>query len=131
MANTNPSGLTHPMLVYDGDCSFCKYWVNRWRRKTGNKVKYTPFQELPEEFRGTTHAQFRKSVYLFTKYGQRLHGAEAVAALLHLSGHSTWNWLYHRLPLAGKVAEGGYRLVADNRDFFFKLTKLVFRDNSR
>lgn len=116
------------MLVYDGDCSFCKYWVERWRRKTAGKVQYVPFQELPDGFRGTTHVQFRKSVYLFTVYGQRLHGAEAVAALLHLSGHSTWNGLYHRLPLASTVAEAGYRLVADNRDFFYKLTKLFFRD---
>lgn len=117
-----------PVLVYDGDCSFCKYWVNRWRHRTGSKVKYVPFQEVPENFHGITHTQFRKSVYLFTSYGRPLHGAEAVAVLLQLSGYSTWNWLYHRVPLAGSVAEAGYRLVANNRDLFYKLTKAVFRD---
>lgn len=126
MADTNAVNLPLPLLVYDGDCSFCKFWVRRWQRKTGAKVAYVPYQELPADFRGTTHAQFRRSVYLFTKYGQRLHGAEAVAVLLQLSGHSTWNWLYHRLPLARPVAEAGYRLVADNRDFFYKFTMLFF-----
>ncbi|WP_276497683.1 thiol-disulfide oxidoreductase DCC family protein [Pontibacter litorisediminis] len=131
MANSTLEALPQPLLVYDGDCSFCKYWVSRWRRNTGNKVKYVPYQEVPDGFRGTSHAQFRRSVYLFTTYGRRLHGAEAVAALLQLSGYSTWNWLYHRLPLAGTIAEAGYRTVADNRDFFFKLTKLFFRDEPR
>ncbi|MCX2738410.1 thiol-disulfide oxidoreductase DCC family protein [Pontibacter anaerobius] len=127
MANDYWGSLQKPVLVYDGDCSFCKYWVNRWRRRTGDKIAYVPYQEVPDGFHGITHAQFSKSVYLFTRYGQRLHGAEAVAALLHLSGYSVWSWLYHRLPLASTVAEAGYRLVADHRDFFYKLTKLIFR----
>ncbi|MDX5482508.1 MAG: DUF393 domain-containing protein [Hymenobacteraceae bacterium] len=119
--------VNKPILVYDGDCSFCKYWVNRWRSKTGNRITYVPFQEVPNPFHGISHDRFRKSVYLITSYGQPLHGAEAVSVLLKLSGYSTWNWLYHSVPLAGTVAEAGYRLVADHRDFFYKLTKLVFK----
>lgn len=128
MGHSIGDSLPKPVLVYDGDCSFCKYWVNKWRRRTGNKIQYVPFQEVPDSFHGITHAQFRRSVYLFTSYGQRLHGAEAVAVLLQLSGYSNWSWLYHRVPLASTVAETGYRVVADHRDFFYKVTKLVFRD---
>ncbi|WP_266203932.1 thiol-disulfide oxidoreductase DCC family protein [Pontibacter kalidii] len=130
MANSAATALQEPVLVYDGDCSFCKFWVNRWRRKTGARVTYVPYQEVPDGFHGISHAQFRRSVYLITTYGQPLHGARAVAALLQLSGHSTWHWLYHRVPLAGTVAEAGYRLVADNRDFFYKLTRLVIRKDA-
>lgn len=115
-----------PTVVYDGDCSFCKFWIGRWQRLTQDRVTYVPFQEVPEEFCGISRKQFKKSVYLITKYGQRLRGAEAVAVLLKISGHSgTWNWLYHHLPLAGRIAERSYRLVADNRNTFYKLTKLL------
>ncbi|CAM3569654.1 DUF393 domain-containing protein [Pontibacter korlensis] len=118
-----------PTIVYDGDCSFCKYWISRWRRRTGNQVEYVPYQKVPDGFHGITHAQFKRSVYLITQYGQRLHGAEAVAALLQISGYSsTWNWIYHRVPLASTIAELGYRIVADNRDVFYKLTKLALKD---
>ncbi|TPE44890.1 thiol-disulfide oxidoreductase DCC family protein [Pontibacter mangrovi] len=117
-----------PILVYDGACSFCKYWVNKWRHRTGSRITYVPFQEVPDPFHGVSRAQFQKSVYLITPYEQRLHGAEAVAALLQLSGFSVWHWIYQRVPLAGSLAEVGYRIVANNRDAFYKLTKLVFKD---
>ncbi|WP_158607184.1 thiol-disulfide oxidoreductase DCC family protein [Pontibacter oryzae] len=117
-----------PALVYDGACSFCKYWISRWRRLTQNKVQYVPYQEVPDGFYGIRHAQFKKSVYLITVYGRPLHAAAAVAALLQLSGYGTWHWLYHRIPLAGKLAEAGYRIVANHRNFFYKLTRLFFRN---
>ncbi|ARS37328.1 thiol-disulfide oxidoreductase DCC family protein [Pontibacter actiniarum] len=127
---SSPAGVAappRPVLVYDGDCSFCKYWVHRWQHRTQGRVQYVPFQEVPDRFYGISHTQFRQSVYLITRYGQRLHGAEAVAVLLQLSGYGTWSGLYYRLPFVSTVAEAGYRLVANHRDFFFKLTQLFFR----
>ncbi len=116
------------MLIYDGDCSFCKYWVRRWQQHTQGKVQYIPFQEVPDGFHGISRKQFQRSVWLINSYGRPMHGAEAVAVLLQLSGHSTWNWLYHRVPLASTVAELGYRIVADHRDLFYKLTKLFLKE---
>ena len=31
-----------PMLVFDGDCEFCRFWVARLRSRTGEAVKYEP-----------------------------------------------------------------------------------------
>ncbi|GAB3826807.1 thiol-disulfide oxidoreductase DCC family protein [Pontibacter rugosus] len=122
-----PSPPVKPTIIYDGDCSFCKYWISRWQGMTQGKVIYTPYQQVPDGLYNISHAQFKRSVYLITAYGQRLHGAEAVAVLLKLSGYSTWNWFYHHLPFANSIAEIGYRLVADNRDTFYKLTKLFLK----
>ena len=33
-----------PLLLYDGDCGFCRLWVSRWRGITGEHVDYEPFQ---------------------------------------------------------------------------------------
>lgn len=117
-----------PVLIYDGDCSFCKYWVGRWKRRTAGKVNYVPFQEVPDNFYGISRAQFQRSVWLITADGRQLRAAAAVFELLHMAGTSTWNRLYHRVPLADKVFELGYRLVASNRNLFYKLTKFFFRD---
>ncbi|MBF9251818.1 DUF393 domain-containing protein [Pontibacter sp. 172403-2] len=117
-----------PILIFDGDCSFCKYWVNRWKRKTAGKVNYVPYQEVPDNFEGISKAQFQRSVWLITADGRRLKAAAAVFELLRIGGTGTWNQIYHRVPLAGKVFELGYRLIANNRNLFYKLTKLFFRD---
>jgi hypothetical protein len=40
--------LPRPLLVFDGDCSFCWAWVEYWKDSTGNRVDYSPFQEVGE-----------------------------------------------------------------------------------
>lgn len=116
-----------PILVYDGECDFCKFWVSRWQRTTSNLVEYTPFQKLPREFYGITKHEFRSSVYLITQY-RRLKGAAAVFEVLAYGGNDLWNRLYYNVVLADVVFEAGYRLVATHRNFFYRLTKLFFQE---
>ena len=33
--------LDRPVLVFDGDCAFCRAWVEYWQRLTGERVLYT------------------------------------------------------------------------------------------
>src|SRR5690348_8984243 len=33
-----------PLMVYDGDCSFCLRWIQRWQRRTGDCIDYLPYQ---------------------------------------------------------------------------------------
>ena len=35
-----------PLLVFDGDCGFCRYWVEYWRQLTGERVNYRPYSIL-------------------------------------------------------------------------------------
>jgi hypothetical protein len=28
-----------PLLVWDGDCDFCRRWIERWRRIAGDRVE--------------------------------------------------------------------------------------------
>jgi predicted DCC family thiol-disulfide oxidoreductase YuxK len=35
-----------PLLIYDGDCGFCNYWVRYWQKLTGDRVAYAPYQEI-------------------------------------------------------------------------------------
>ncbi|MBC5992844.1 thiol-disulfide oxidoreductase DCC family protein [Pontibacter cellulosilyticus] len=122
-----PPPTSKPVMVYDGGCDFCKFWVNRWQRTTADEVNYTPFQQLPETFQGVTRKQFKQSVYLITQY-RRLRGAAAVFEVLALGGNDFWNRLYYNVVLADTVFEVGYKLVGNNRNFFFWLTKIFYKD---
>ncbi|MFD2512933.1 thiol-disulfide oxidoreductase DCC family protein [Pontibacter locisalis] len=115
------AAIQKPILVFDGECAFCKYWVNRWRQRTEDDVIYIPFQQAPPSYFGISREQFRESVYLITQY-RRLHGAEAVFELLAISGDTTFIRLYN-LPLANRLFELGYSIVANNRNFFYELLR--------
>ena len=34
-----------PLMIFDGDCRFCAFWIRRWQRATGEAVEYIPFQD--------------------------------------------------------------------------------------
>ncbi|WP_394826955.1 lipase maturation factor family protein [Pendulispora albinea] len=41
-----------PLVVYDGDCGFCKRWIARFRLRTGTAVDYLPYQEVARSSTG-------------------------------------------------------------------------------
>lgn len=130
-ANADPEQDTpltvKPIMVYDGACGFCRFWVSRWQRNTLNEVTFTPYQQVPKLYHGITRRHFSKSVYLITKY-RRLRGAAAVFEVLALGGNDFWNSVYYNVVLADVVFEAGYQLIAANRNFFFWLTKLFYKE---
>ena len=96
-----------PVLFFDGDCGFCRRWIERWREITGNALDYAP-SEKPES-----------SVILIDVDGKTFRGAEAVFRSLALSPSHRWlSWTYYRLPGVKLVSEALYRLVASHRRFF-------------
>jgi predicted DCC family thiol-disulfide oxidoreductase YuxK len=36
--------MATPLLIFDGDCGFCRIWVEYWKRLTGDLVAYGPYQ---------------------------------------------------------------------------------------
>ncbi len=38
------------LLVYDGDCGFCKLWIARWRDITAGAVDYEELQSVASRF---------------------------------------------------------------------------------
>ncbi|HVN64828.1 MAG TPA: hypothetical protein VMT58_09345, partial [Candidatus Binataceae bacterium] len=41
---------SRPLLIYDGDCGFCRYWVRYWEALTRDKVAYAPYQEVGAQY---------------------------------------------------------------------------------
>src|SRR4051812_7407012 len=86
-----------PLLIYDGDCGFCRAWIRRWRQMTGDRVDYAISQdfaitslypEIPAE-------RYKSSVQLILPDGRVLYGAEAVLTALATNPRRTFPlWLY-------------------------------------
>ncbi|MFC6087581.1 thiol-disulfide oxidoreductase DCC family protein [Sphaerisporangium aureirubrum] len=70
------------LLVYDGDCGFCRMCLDMARKFLPYMPRVTAWQGLDLARHGLTLAQVNASVQLLGPDGLRAHGARAVALLL-------------------------------------------------
>jgi len=108
-------------MVYDGECNFCKHWIGRWRKLTGDAIDYLPFQnpEIAKRFPEIPHEQFEKSVHLIEINGNVFHGAHAVfLSLAKNPKHQRFLRWYRKSKIFAKLSEVIYRFVARHRAFF-------------
>ncbi|PCI29398.1 membrane protein [Candidatus Wolfebacteria bacterium] len=116
------------LLVYDGECTFCKMWVNYLRILTKERVEYRPFQsfewlkngpkgnEVAKEFPDIPQKEFARTVRLFTPDGGEYSGAEAIFRVLAFNKERRIGlWLYKHIPGFKFFSELGYRFVASHR----------------
>ena len=116
-----------PLLVFDGDCRFCRLWVDYWRRLTGDRVSYASFQEAGQQFPQVSPAAFQGAVQLIMPDGQVLTGAHAVFRVLaHAPGQGWLLWLYQRLWGFAALSQWVYRFVAAHRSLFYHPTRFLY-----
>src|SRR6266545_2736378 len=105
-----------PLLLFDGDCGFCKRWVERWKSLTGHRVDYAPSQEAGPRFPEIAAEEFRRSVQLVLPDGRVFDGAEAVFVSLSFAPRRGWLLTaYRSVPGLAAVTEFAYGVVARHR----------------
>jgi predicted DCC family thiol-disulfide oxidoreductase YuxK len=116
-----------PLLIFDGECHFCRRWIARWRQMTGERVEYAPFQEVAPLHPQITAERFQRSVQLIETDGSVHEGAEAVFRALAYAPFRGWPlWAYSHVPFAKAISERLYRLVAGHRVAFSRLTRWLW-----
>ncbi len=125
-----------PTLIYDGQCRFCRLWIERWRELTGEAVDYRTSQEAAPEFPAIDAARFEAAVQLVEagdggQEGRLREGADAVFAALEHGGRLWPARLYRGLPLFARASELAYRFVAANRSFAALLTVALWGRDTR
>ena len=74
--------LDRPVLVFDGECPFCRVWVECWKRLSGEQILYEPFQEVGSWFPQISQGDFASAVKLILPDGEVRSGAHAVFSAL-------------------------------------------------
>ena len=116
-----------PILIFDGECSFCRLWIDYWRQITGDQIEYEPFQKIELQYPQISHDHFVKFVQLVTSTGEVFSGANAVfRSLAYHPGRAWMLWSYRRVPLVAPLSEMVYRFIAQHRDGFYKITRLLW-----
>ncbi len=134
-AATVASRPAKPLMIYDGNCNFCKFWILRWQAATAGRVDYLASQDarVAEQFPELPRERLNAAVQLIETNGTVFAGAEAVFRTLAYRPRSRWPlWLYRKVPGVAPVTEAAYELVAAHREFFSLLTRLLWgRDPAR
>jgi predicted DCC family thiol-disulfide oxidoreductase YuxK len=121
------SGVDRPLLIFDGDCGFCRHWIARWQAMTGDAVDYAAASEAAPRFPDIPAARFHESVVLVEPDGRRAFGAEAVLRALRAGGRAAWLLrAYEAVPGVRPVAELAYSLVASHRVAASRLTSWMW-----
>jgi predicted DCC family thiol-disulfide oxidoreductase YuxK len=116
-----------PLMVWDGDCSFCYRWIERWQGITGERVEYARYQDVASRFPAIPRENFKAAVHLIERDGRVSRGAEAVfRSLSYAPGHGWALWLYRYVPLVKPVTEWWYRRVARNRPRFDEISTWIW-----
>jgi lipase maturation factor 1 len=121
-----------PVLIFDGDCNFCRHWIRRWQRVTGDRVEYVPYQEpsVSRRFPELPRHECEQAVQLITADGNMYHSAEAVfLSRAYGPGRHFGIWAYRHIPGFASASEFLYRIVARHRTFFSRIARLFFGEH--
>ena len=105
----------NPIVVYDGECAFCRCSVRWATRRLRVDVRYVAWQEIDVASLGLTVESCREAVQ-WVEDAQILSGHRAVTKLLR-SAQQPWRTLgaIGDVPPLRLVARGAYAVVKANR----------------
>jgi predicted DCC family thiol-disulfide oxidoreductase YuxK len=121
-----------PLLIWDGECHFCRLWIERWREITSGKVDYATYQEAAHQFPEIPVEQFKRAMALIEPNGEAFFAAEAVYRSLRCRPSRRWlAWSYDHVPGFAVISEIAYKFIAQHRGFASSLTRILWGNEVR
>src|SRR3990172_2342426 len=117
-----------PLLIWDGDCGFCRRSVQHLGELTGDRIAFEPYQTAHTRHPTIPVEAFRAAVHLVEADGHVSRGAEAVFRALALGGRRLPLAAYRWLPGFRALSEWAYHQVAAHRALAARLTQLLVGD---
>ena len=121
-----------PLMIWDGECHFCRLWIERWREITRGEVEYATYQEVAEKFPEISRTEFQRAVAYIDREGKVFFAAEAVYRSLRCRSSRKWlAWSYDHVPGFAPGSEAVYKFIARHRNFGSAITRLLWGDDVR
>ncbi len=127
--------VERPLLIFDGNCGFCRRTVERIREITGDRADYASSQEVGADFPSILPEEYLREVKLVETDGQVYGAAEAALRLIFDAGKSPWSgvplWAYRQVPGVRWASETGYHFVATHRTLCSTLVRWLWGNDLR
>ena len=119
-------------MIWDGECHFCKRWIERWREITAGKVDYVAYQQAAAQFPEIPVEQFNHAVAFIEPDGKTFFAAEAVYRSLRYRPSQKWlAWSYEHVPGFAAISESAYKFIARHRTLGSTVTRLLWGKDVR
>lgn len=108
---------SRPLVLFDGDCGFCRRWVARWQLSTRGRVRFEPGRWWHRLAFGIRKQDMRRAMQLVEPSGRVTQGAEAVFRMLAWSPRRGTRTVAKLglLPGVLHAARGVYAVISRNR----------------
>ena len=121
-----------PLMIWDGECHFCKRWIERWREITVGEVDYATYQEAAARFPEIPVEQFKRAVAFIEPNGEVFFAAEAVYRSLRYRSSRKWlAWSYDHIPGFAGISETAYKFIARHRGLGSTFTRFLWGKDVR
>ena len=126
--STNPKSIEaqqKPLLVFDGECGFCRKLASSWQEKAGEQIDFAPYDEIYADYPEIPIEEFRKEIKLIYP-GGRVYGGAAAAFKVIEHSRSTLralSWFYNHTRAFDSIWEWAYTVVARNRHWLRFVTR--------
>lgn len=120
-----------PLLIWDGQCGFCKYWLLYLKAHIGDRLDYEPFQEIHKNYDDISLKEFKKASRLIDVDGKVYSGPDSLyKSLAFFKKPNHWiHKAYRNNFFFRRLSDKGYDWVSKNRPALYKLTVLLFGKN--
>ncbi len=119
-------------MIWDGECLFCKMWIERWREITAGKVDYATYQQAADQFPEIPVDQFKRAMAFIEPDGKTFFAAEAVYRSLQYRSSRKWlEWSYDHVPGFAAISESAYKFIARHRSLGSSVTRLLWGKDLR
>ena len=114
-------------MIWDGECHFCRRWIERWREITAGEVDYATYQEAADRFPEIPLEQFQRAVAFIKPDGKTFFAAEAVYRSLACRSSRKWMaWSYDHVPGFAAISEIAYGFIARHRKVGSAFTRVLW-----
>ena len=118
-----------PVMVWDGKCGFCRYWISVWKKRTNESIEYVTFQDHADRFPDIAVEYFEGAVRLIEPDGTIYNGPDAAYRSMRYYKDKPvklFHRWYARSRFFKRISDYGYHFVTTHRPFLLKLSKLIF-----
>ena len=95
-SNKNKFRPKSPIIVWDGECDFCRLCADRFKSLAKDNIEFITYQEIFNKYTKAPELDYKKSVVFFTKK-DTYKGAAAVFGFYNEIGKKLPIWLYLKL----------------------------------
>lgn len=120
-------------MIWDGDCSFCKYWITYFQKDISQSILFSTYQEVAGNYPDIPLKEFQKASRFIETDGTIFSGPDSAYRCLYYSKKSRkiWHELYNSTVFVGFISDHSYNYIAKNRAAMFTATKVLFGSNPK